>query len=57
MPITEPDRAVILAAGLGSQLTSESLKEAESREKIRLSKGACRPVSGAAPLGSPYSES
>ena len=50
MPITEPDRAVILAAGLGSQLTSESLKEAESREKIRLSKGACRPVPGAAPL-------
>ena len=24
MPITEPDRAVILAAGLGSRLTSEA---------------------------------
>ena len=30
--------------------TPESLEEAESREKIWLSKGACRPVPGAAPL-------
>lgn len=37
--------------------TPESLEEAESREKIRLSKGTYRPAREPAPLGSPYGES